>query len=133
MKIAIGCFVALSLAACSSVSGICAERHGAYQATYTERDGTCGALREQIAVIDKEPTAADLGCQGTETYSNDNCTVFMNLRGCPSQNGFTFDMIGEGKWSLDGANGTAVVQMIIHDPSGKVICSSTYDMKSSRL
>lgn len=128
-QMALGAVIATTVA-CSS-GGICAQRNGAYRVTWSLRDGNCGPVPEGIVVIDKQPTAASLGCGGSISYSADNCKVTVNTTACPGTNGSTFDQRGTATWSSDGSSGNATIQLVIHQ-NGAVTCSGTYDLNYQR-
>lgn len=108
--------------------GACRDRTGAtYIAKFVERSGTCrvGTIE---SVIVATADAADLGCTGTVTLSEDGCETTFDTD-CPNKAvaGARLKETGKGKWSVDGSYGTSVQTTILINPDGSTACASTFD------
>ena len=143
MKAFVGALVALVLVACSSSddtpstprvgsgAGQCASREGAtFVAKLTERNGNCGLNGELVVQINANTGA---GCTGTSTPTADNCEVQYDQE-CPSKsNGIAkIHETGKGKWSTDGAYGTATENISLLDAANNVVCASVVDIEYKR-
>jgi hypothetical protein len=118
----------------------CAQRVGTYTTTFAERDGTCGPIPEQIETIDEQPTEPAEPCTGSIDYSADNCRVTFDQT-CPepglselfSTPDVTSRFDGIVTWSENGASGSGVVQFVVMDAAGLILCQSTYDYLGTKL
>lgn len=126
----------LALVGCSSPapgSGPCQQRHGTFSTRFVERDGTCGALSEQIATVDAQPVDVPAPCTGSIRYSADNCQVTYSTI-CP-RSGKPGHLTSDGKatWNVAGTAGSSVEQWSISREDGSIECSSTYNVTVTRM
>jgi hypothetical protein len=125
----------------SSSSQACAEPSGAYQASYEERSGDCGAQQDQTAVFDGTKDVLSDSCSGRFKSSDDGCRDTFSLE-CPFGTGQAVKRSGSLDWSDNGAEASGTVMLTLvtltTGNDGQVIdesrvCSSSYDVDYIKL
>jgi hypothetical protein len=123
----------LALGCSSSVDdqgGPCSQRSGTYLTQYEERSGNCGPIPEQLQTITEQPTMPEAPCTGAIDYSEDNCSVTSSVV-CPEDGlgaGWTSTVELKADWNESGSAGTAIVQFVVKDGAGGIVCQSTYNV-----
>jgi hypothetical protein len=113
----------------------CAMANGVYSIRYTERDGTCGYVKEVLA--DWHGVGGSwrvpAGCKGTVAPTADHRQVSWDYH-CPSWKGGPNDdsHVVLVRWSKDASSGVGVEQRIFHYKDG-TWCSSTYNVTYTRM
>jgi hypothetical protein len=104
---------------------------GSYSVRYVERSGNCGALPEQIVVI--EPNTPAANCHGTWSITADSCAIDADLTCLDAATGDSVEERGHLAINLDASMISGALQIILTDPNGIVLCSSTYNVTYTRL
>jgi hypothetical protein len=118
----------------ASDGGPCAQRAGTYLSQFSERSGNCGPIPEQLDTLTEQPTEPPAPCQGTIAYSADNCEV-TSFGVCPEEGlgpGWTSELDSAADWNSSATQGTALMQFVVKDGSGAIVCQSTYDVALSK-
>ena len=126
----LGLVVGCSSAKNGGGSGPCVDRRGTYVVTWHERSGNCGPIPEQVDVVDQNTATGPVpGCVNSAPppANADNCTVNLDVT-CPVQDKGTVTDRGEVNWSHDGSMGAGIIQVIVNDLVGAIVCSETYDV-----
>lgn len=108
----------------------CVTAGAAYQHTYTEVSGTCGALPTRVEVVPENGTLTiEAGCDGVPRY--EGCSVFLDMT-CTDADGLTVHQSGKMDWASDGSMGSGTITMDAEASTGQQ-CSSTYEVDAVRL
>jgi len=124
------------LVGCSSSSddaSPCADHAGTYSVKFTARSGNCGEISEQIVTLPSGPQMLPAGCTGTIDTSADNCRVTYDETCVLPMNTGTSQLKGVATWSSDSSSAHEVAELTILDPTGRLLCSGTYDVTDTRL
>lgn len=122
----------LLLCACSgsSQSGPCANRQGSFTARFTERQGDCGPITEQVVVFGgAQMQMASMNCTGTQNTTTDNCSITTDLTCFVPATSSNVRLAGTVHWDQAGKTATGTTQMTVMDPGGLVVCTSTYNVR----
>jgi len=117
----------------SSAPANCADRNGTFTMRYTQRSGTCGAIPEQVVMIKPGLTVPSADCPGEITTSNDNCAITSNVTCAADVNGNIVTKKGKFTWDAAGAKGSGIVELMLTDKAGKLVCLSTYDVVTEKI
>jgi hypothetical protein len=127
------------LSACSSEDdnsakpAVCSigELRGTWRISYTETDGTCGAVADETAVLDPNAEAPATGCEyHSMSVSDDKCRMDMDYT-CPLAGG----VHGSQRWTgslhqTDAGRLAGSITAQVTSPAGP--CRSTYDVTWSQ-
>lgn len=129
----------LVLAACSSKAqqkaGPCTPRQGSYLFHADQASGDCGQPSDQVLVFDEKTQMAVAACSGSATQSQDLCAVTMDTV-CPAEGvckGCKTSNTGKVNWDPNGDTGSGVLQIVGMNPNGTTACSSTYNVRYTKL
>lgn len=103
----------------------CAERRGRYTMTFVERRGDCGPVPAATLEVAEQPKTVEPPCEGSITYSEDNCRVHYDIA-CPLDGGGVRAVSGDVRWSEDGSEGRGIEGMSVRTPDGKA-CKGAYE------
>lgn len=112
----------------------CAQAHGVYRTTYSERSGgTCGS-RESITsrAAEERVTRFTGSCPADIMWSSDFCMASFEVD-CTEEErglGFTNHQDVRTTYARDGMSRTGVFDFSVFDANGNLTCQSTYDTLS---
>jgi hypothetical protein len=112
----------------------CEERSGAYLFTYVERDGSCGPIPEDLVTFTEQPTELVEPCDGTISYSDDNCQVTTEAT-CPEPGvglGLYSRTTTVSNWDESADRGTGVFSLRLFDLDDTLLCRGTYNITGVR-
>jgi hypothetical protein len=113
----------------SPVAATCPARSGSYKITWTQKNGTCGPIPDQIVAMSDTLAA---GCTGSVTPSSNNCKTDSNIT-CTDADGYKLTVVGGCTWGTNGRTGFCEVQATNRFPNGSVECTSLYTASYAKL
>jgi len=114
----------------------CVQPGAAYLSTYTELNGDCGALNDEIITVSLDGyTRLPEGCHLGPGFRYSGCSVYVDTL-CESylEDGrlTTVTQTGKMDWNRDGSGGVGTISMSVSiQKTGS--CRSTYRIDSTRL
>lgn len=104
------------------------ELRGTWQITYAEKDGNCGPLAAETAVLTDQTTGSSACTYATQQVSSDKCRMDMDFT-CPLTG-----VQGSQHWvgSLRQVADDRLAGSMTLQASGGVLCRSTYDVTWQR-
>lgn len=137
-------FALVTIAACGGSGGsdekptVCTERSGSYVERFAERSGNCGAIPEQVMMVNSEANARlqdELAkCEySTLPLDAKSCRVELDLK-CPGADGYAVVTRGVVDWSADASHASGIISMsLIRTSDQWTECMGTYAVTINRL
>lgn len=100
--------------------------------TYQQQPGgTCGAMAARVLAAESHRSGPlEEPCAGEMRWSVDYCSASLEAT-CPAAEfgmGYTSKQYAASRYSADGSAWRGTLEFSVFDPSGELVCRSTYDV-----